>query len=113
MMFDSTLDADGVFPKLRINSLSKLLSMMSENDLCDIFQVRNPDTRRFSWHRKTPFKQRRPDFFLVFDSMQENIELTDIIPSVGSDHSALKIKLCSLQERSRGQGYWEFNSLLT
>ena len=65
--------------------------MMSENDLCDIFRGRNPDTRRFSWRRKTPFKQRRLDFFLVSNSMQENIESTDIIPSVGSDHSAIKI----------------------
>ena len=87
--------------------------MMSENDLCDIFRVRNPDTRRFSWRRKTPFKQRRLDFFLVSDTMQENIESTDIIPSVGSDHSAIKIKLCSSQEGSRGQGYWKFNSSLT
>ena len=113
MIFDTTLDVDGGFPKLKINSLSKILLMMSENDLCDIFRVRNPDTRRFSWRRKTPFKQRRLDFFLVSDTMQENIESTDIIPSVGSDHSAIKIKLCSLQEGSRGQGYWKFNSSLT
>ena len=74
MILDTTLDVDGGFPKLKINSLSKPLSMMSENDLCDIFRVRNPDTRRFSWRRKTPFKQSRLDFFLVSDSMQENIE---------------------------------------
>ena len=90
MTFDTTLDVDGGFPKLKINSFSKLLSMMSENDLCDIFRVRNPDTRRFSRHRKTPSKQRRLDFFLVSDSMQDNIESTDTIPSVGSDHSAIK-----------------------
>ena len=75
--------------------------MMSQNDLCDIFRVRNPDTRQFSWRRKTPFKERRLDFFLVSDSMQENIESIDIIASVGSGHSAIKIKLCSLQEGSR------------
>ena len=45
--------------------------------------------------------------------MQENIESTDIIPSVWSNHSAIKIKLCSLQESSRGQGYWKCNSSLT
>ena len=112
MIFDTTLDADGGFPKLKVNSLFKLLSMMSENDLCDIFRVRNRDTRLFSWSRKTPFKQRRPDFFLVFDSIQETIESTGIISSVGSDHSAIKIKLCFLQEGSRGQGYRKFNSLL-
>ena len=87
--------------------------MMSENDLCDIFRVRNPDTRCFSWRRKTPFKQRIDllDFFLVSDSMQENIESTGIIPLVGSDHSAIKIKLCSLQEGLIA-GYWKFNSSL-
>ena len=64
----------------------------------------------FSCRRKAPFKQRRLDFFLISDSKQENIELTDTIPSVGSDHSAIKIKLYSLQEGSMGQGYWKFNT---
>ena len=45
--------------------------------------------------------------YLYSDSIQENIESTDIVPSFGSDHSAIKIKLCSLQE-----GYWKFNSSL-
>ena len=63
----------------------------------------------FPCHRKAPFKQRRLDFFLISDSKQENIELTDIIPSVGSDHSAIKIKQYFLQEGSMGQGYWKFN----
>ena len=83
---------------------------MSENDLCDIFCVRNLDTRCFSCRRKAPFKQRRLDFFLISDSKQENIELTDIIPSVGSDHSAIKIEQYFLQEGSMGQGYWKFNT---
>ena len=42
MIFDTTLDADGGFPKLKINSLSKLPSMMSENDSCDIFPGQKP-----------------------------------------------------------------------
>ena len=63
-----------------------------ENDLCDIYTVRNPDTVRITWHRKTPFKQRRLDLFLISDSLQENTELVDIIPSVQSDHSVFKLK---------------------
>ena len=46
--------------------------MVSENDLCDIYRIRNPDTRRFTWRRKTPFKQRRLDYFLVFDNPSRN-----------------------------------------
>ena len=33
LFFDIDLDADGGSPKLKVKSLSKLLSMMSENDL--------------------------------------------------------------------------------
>ena len=44
-IFDISLDADGGSPQLYIKSVAKLLSMMSENDLCDIFRTRNPDSR--------------------------------------------------------------------
>ena len=30
-----------------LNSISKLLSMVSENDLCDIYRIRNPETKTF------------------------------------------------------------------
>ena len=63
MFSDINLDAGGGSPKLKVKSVSKLLSMMSENDLCDIYRIRNPQEKRLTWHRKTPFKQRRLDFF--------------------------------------------------
>ena len=37
LFFDINLDADGGLPKLKVESVSKLVSMMSENDLCDIY----------------------------------------------------------------------------
>ena len=85
---------------------------MSENDLCDIYRVRNPDTVLFTCHRKTPFKRRRLDLFLISDSLQENIVLVDIIPSVQSDHSVVKIKLRSSKENARGPSHWKFNNSL-
>ena len=62
--FDCKLDADGGNPKLKVQSIAKLVSMMSENYPCDIFRVRNPERKRYKWRRKTPFKQRR--LFLDF-----------------------------------------------
>ena len=56
--FDCKLDADGENPKLKVQSIAKSVSMMSENDLCDIFRVCNPEMKRYTWRRKTPFKQR-------------------------------------------------------
>ena len=100
-------------PQLYIKLVAKLLSMMSENDLCDIFRTRNPDSRRFTWRRKTPFLQRRLDYFLVSDSLQESIEMMDIIPSIASDHSAIILKLRPTYEGNRGSSYWKFSSSLT
>ena len=85
---------------------------MSERDLCDLFRVRNPDTRRFTWRRKNSFLQRRLDYFLVSEYSQEQIDTFDIIPSVQSDHSALKMKFSSLGERERGPSHWKFNNSL-
>ena len=48
LIFDTNLDADGGKPQLKVNSLSKLLSITEDNDLCDIFTVRCPNEKRFT-----------------------------------------------------------------
>ena len=78
VVFDTVLDADEGSPKVKLKSVSKLLSVMSENDICDIYRVRNPDTVRFTWRRKTPFKQRRLDLFLISDVIIE-ISVTNLL----------------------------------
>ena len=57
-------------------------------------------------------KQRRLDLFLISGSLQQNIELVDIIPSVQSDHSVVKMKLCSSKENAKGSLHWKFNNSL-
>ena len=110
--FYVNLDAEGGSPKLKIKSLSKLLSMLSKNDLYDIYRIRNPEAKHFTWRRKSLFKQRRLDCFLVSDTLQENIKAVGIIPSVQSNHSAMTLMLCPVTENVRGRAYWEFNSSL-
>ena len=63
LIFDIRLDADDGSPKLKLKSISKVSSMMAEDDLCDIYRIRIPELKRFTWRRKTPFKQRRLDYF--------------------------------------------------
>ena len=45
VIFDEKLDTYGGNPKLEDKSITKIISMMSENDLCDIYRVRNPQSR--------------------------------------------------------------------
>ena len=85
---------------------------MSQFDLCGIFRVRHPNEKWFTWRQKNPFKQRRLDHFFISDNLQDLVEYVNIIPSVQSDHSALKLKLSLLNERERGQSHWKFNNSL-
>ena len=82
---------------------------MEENELSDIFRIRYPDSRQFIWRCKNPLKKRRLDYLLISDSLQHEVETISIIPSVQSDHSVLKMKLSSLQERKQGPSHWKFN----
>ena len=49
---------------------------------------------------------------ILSDAMQDSIEIMDIIPSVQSDHSLLKLKITPINERTRGPSSWKFNSSL-
>ena len=83
---------------------------MSERDLCDLFRIRHPDTRRFTCRSKNSFLQRRFDYCLVSDDSQDQIDTFDIIPSVQSDHSNLKMKLFPLK---KGKGALLVGNLTT
>ena len=51
------------------------------------------DMKRYTWRRKTPFRQHRLDYFLISDQVQDQIDQVDVIPSIQSDHSTLKLKI--------------------
>ena len=87
---------------------------MSENDLCDIFRVRSPEMKCYTWRRMTSFKQLRLNYFLISDQQQDQIDQVDIIPSIQSDHSTLKLKVCGTTRSccSKGPSYWERNNSL-
>ena len=61
-------------------------------DLTDIWRIRNPDVKRFSWKQKNPAIQRLLDYWLIIDNIQEEIEKVDIIPTFSNnDNNALFI----------------------
>ena len=59
----------------------------------DIWRVRNLTDKRFTWRQKTPIIQRRLDFWLINDGLQDDIVSADIIPSIKSDHSAITLSI--------------------
>ena len=92
------------------NIVKDMQLIIDELDLCDIWRVRNPQVKRYTYRQKTPLIQTRLDYFLVSDHCQDIILDADIISSVWSDHSGIVIKLCFLPQWPRGKSYWKFNS---
>ena len=49
---------------------------------------------------------------MVSDTLQEDVETVDIIPSTKSDHSAITLALNGIDESKGGPSFWKFNSTL-
>ena len=93
------------------NSRKRVIEMMNEVNLVDIYRYLHPDTVRFSWRRRNPQKQARLDYFLVTSSMVDIIEKCDIKCSYRSDHSIVQMDI-SLSDFKIGKGIWKMNNSL-
>ena len=111
VIFDEDLDGSGGIKKTK-ESVKILEDICLEQDLIDIWRVRNPTEKRFTWRQKTPIIQRRLDYWLVNDSLQDDIVSVDIIPSIKSDHSAITLSINGIDDSKRGPSFWKFNCSL-
>ena len=111
VILDPDLDGSGGNPKLK-ESAKEIENICLLEDLVDIWRVRNPEIKRFTWRQKTPLIQRRLDFWLVDNVLQEEIEQADIVPSNKSDHSAILLSINGIEEQIRGRSFWKFNASL-
>jgi len=106
VIFDPDLDGNGGNPK-RKESVKCIENICLANDLIDIWRIRNPNVKRFTWRQKTPVIQWRLDFWLVSNGMQEDIDNVDVIPSLKSDHSAIVLSINGTEIRSCGPSFWK------
>ena len=86
--------------------------MKDSRDLIDIWRIRNPYTRRFTFRQKTPLIQRRLDYFLISDISQENVKNVEVISAICTDHSSIMLRFSNLEKYNRGSSYWKFNNAL-
>ena len=89
-----------------------LKNLMSENGLVDIYRVRNPDLRRYTWRVGSPIvKQARLDMFLVSTCLEGYVTKTDIKFGYRSDHSIITLNI-DIAKQTRGRGLFKFNASL-
>ncbi len=92
----------------------KLLGIIEHFDLLDIWRVRNPEAKKYTWINKTRsgIVQSRIDYFLVSTSISNIVKKVDITPGIRSDHSMLCLLLDPDSPEKRGKGFWKFNASL-
>ena len=111
VIFDQDLDGRGGNKK-RKDSVRYVEDMIIEHDLLDIWRIRNPTDTRFTWRQKSPLIQRRLDYWLISNDLQEDVESVEIKSAIRSDHSAITLSVNGLEENERGPSFWKFNSTL-
>ena len=87
LIFDSKFDASGRKPILKKMFLAKLIEIKETLCLFDIWRIRNPNARRFTFRQNhiSSFIEERPDFFLISNTLQESVIKTDVLASFSTD----------------------------
>ncbi|WP_419609554.1 reverse transcriptase family protein [Thiolapillus sp.] len=85
--------------------------MIINLDLVDIWREIYPETRRYTWRRKTPSQQSRLDFFLISDLLSTLVTDVGIEAGYRTDHSMITLTL-TLGKESRSRLLWKFNNSL-
>ena len=109
LVLDVAKDKKGGLAITHQNSLNTVQEFSENLDLVDVWRVLNPDVERFTWRQRQPTVQCRLDFFLVSQSILDDITLADIVPGYKTDHSVITLNL-SLHSNPRGPGFWKLNT---
>lgn len=88
-----------------------ILEYLEKKNLVDVWRVRNPEKRTFSW-RKSDSKEiimSRLDYFFISEDLMLRVQDTDIKAKYRSDHSRITLTV-NLADHKRGKSYWKINN---
>ena len=86
--------------------------LQSELDLHDIWRVKNPTKRSYTWSQSSPLIFSRLDYWLISNSLSDNVCQVDMISAIKTDHSAIVIQLQDVEDKVKGPGFWKLNCSL-
>ena len=95
-------------------SISNLLQICEQNNLVDIWRIRNPYLQRYTFRKNhfSGFIQSRLDYIFISNNIQEYFKKVSILPSFCSDHSPISCILESFSKIQLGKNFWKFSSSL-
>ena len=114
LLFCKNLESLGGSPLLKKHSLSEIIKLNKNFKLCDIWRVRNPHKKLFTFRQKhfPGIIQRRLDYIFVSNSLQESGKKTEILNALPSEHFSVFCSFVNNGSFGRGSGVWKFNNFL-
>ena len=103
------LDKTGGIMVPRKMVIDNIECLQSELDLVDIWRIKNPQTKSYTWSQKSPQIFCRLDYWLVSNNLQDFVNSTEITPAIKTDHAATEITLTDSYQNAKGPGLWEMN----
>ncbi|CAH3178682.1 unnamed protein product, partial [Porites lobata] len=86
------LDKKGGILTPRKSVVKTIESLQDELDLVDIWRIKNPTKKSFTWGQNSPMVFFRLDYWLISNSLYDSVTGTDIIPAIKTDHSAILLE---------------------
>ena len=107
------MEATGGNAKLKTRTVGKFLELKDKFDLCDIWRIKHPKTKTFTFRQKhfSGFIQRRLDYIFVSQDLQERKRNVDTLNAV-STYSPVFCSLLNSKEFPKSPGIWKFNNSL-
>ena len=90
------------FPRRSV--IAAIEQIQSELDVHNIWRIKNPTTRSYTWSQSEPLIFSRLDDWLISNSLSDNVSSVDIIPAIKTDHSAIVIVFQDLGNKAKGIG---------
>ena len=98
---------------LKQKSVAKLLEL-KEYDLCNIWRIRNPTKKLYTFRQNRSFGiiNHRLDYIFISNKLQEFSNDTNIIPAFKTNHSSVSVTISNYNFSKPGPGLWKFNNSL-
>ena len=81
--------------------VTKIREFMLDFNLVDIWRLRNPDKKRYTWKQSKPLI----DYWLRSDDFQDDVDNTGIISAIKTDHAAIVLQISSVEKQPTGLSY--------
>jgi exonuclease III len=107
------IDKEGGRNRLKESAVVETERLLERFKLIDIYRVRNPNTKCFTYEKLRPtILRERLDYFFISSNMQDYITETKVYKNTISDHDLVSLYIKGHNIITRGPGLYKFNNSL-